>query len=102
VARVILAAHGLSLTAAARIRTKVLLIQRHGLGKGALQLLIVVLAVDAEVGVVVNEATEDLLAVLTIGAGIQNVGVLSNRAGLLLQICTRFGVHYWMAYSQAY
>jgi len=70
VARMILATHGLSLAAATRILTKVLFIQPHCLGKGTLKLLVIILAVDAEVGVMVNKATEHLLAVFAVRAGV--------------------------------
>lgn len=70
---VIAAAHGLRFSTAARIGAEVLFIQRHCLGKSIFQLFVIVLAVDAEVGVMVDKATKHLLAVFAVGAGIQYV-----------------------------
>ena len=70
---VVLAAHGLYLAAAIGVGAEVLLVQRYRVSEGALQFLVVVLAVDAEVRVVVDEAAEHLEAVLAVGTGVQDV-----------------------------
>jgi len=87
---VVTTTHGLSLVTAPRIRTKVLFIQCDCMGKGILQLLVIVLAVDAEVGLMVNKATEHLLAVFAVGAGIQYVGMPEGIHRLAGHQCNRW------------
>lgn len=71
----ILATHGLSLTATAGIGAEMFFIKSNCLGKGVLQLAIIILTIDPEVGEMVDEVTEDLLAVFTVSAGVQYVSV---------------------------